>query len=348
MSDTVVYMTDPEARYVSLVKRGANRTPFRIVKEQKETGMKIIQRIVAKKGTDVEAIKSAVGDEAAKALNLSEPKSAGDFTVYAQHPEEAFKTDSLEVVSLSDDNSVICLCGEMVEKSEGFVSKLLAKKSELNGIEVPASLRPLDAEVLKARLEESVYAELDAMVGGIHSILRQSEGKASEKLQMCRSLCDNFIASVEMAFSTMKADDTVLHRPKQGCKSDGENPETKPEKKPDKQPEPKEKAKTDDKGATPESQPDASLPNRLTKLEASVKEQQALFEKLRAEISKSQNDALESMKEGISELVGRVSKMEKAPAAPVSDHADSGKPEGVAKSQKSENVFAGLFGDLKR
>ena len=45
----IVYLTEPEAHFVSLVKRGVNRTPLHIAKQDKETAsQRSIQRITAK------------------------------------------------------------------------------------------------------------------------------------------------------------------------------------------------------------------------------------------------------------------------------------------------------------
>ena len=85
----IVYFKEPEAHFVSLVKRGANRTPFHIAKQETEP-MKIIHCIIAKKGTDADAIKAAVGEETSQLLKLDAPTESGAFTVYEQHKAEAF------------------------------------------------------------------------------------------------------------------------------------------------------------------------------------------------------------------------------------------------------------------
>lgn len=339
MHETVVYMTDPEARFVSLVKRGANRTPFRIVKQQKELDMKVIQRIVAKKGTDVAVIKSAVGEEAAGVLNLSEPKEAGAFVLYDQHPEDAFKADSLDVVSLSEDNSVICLCGELVEKSEGFVSKLLSRKQAVKGVEVPDELERMNATVLKAALADSLWPELDALGNGIHNILTQSEGKASDKVKMCRTLCDNFIASLEVAASAMKSDDFALVKPETAEPTTEQPEQAEPAEKTD-APEDKEPANP----AEPTEQAEKSA-----EPEAPVESPEAKLMAALAAVEKASKEETAELKKTLDALLERVAKMEKAPATVVTSHEDSGKAGGQETTKKSEkSVFAGLFGDLHR
>lgn len=206
--DVVVYMTEPVARFVSLVKRGANRTPFHIVKHQKETAtMKIIQRIVAKKGVDAEAIKAAVGEEASTALNLSAPVESGAFAVYDQHPEDAFKSDSMSVVSLSDDKSIIAICGEMIEKSEGFVEKLFAKKSQQQGVSISDDVQPMDMEVLKADMGSAVWEEFYNMCDAVRGILGQSASEGKAKAELIKSVTDNFLKSVKTAVAVSKSED---------------------------------------------------------------------------------------------------------------------------------------------
>lgn len=359
--DKVVYMTNPEANYVSLVKRGANRTPFRIVKMQKEKGMKVIQRIVAKKGTDVEAIKSAVGDEAAAALQLQSPQEAGAFTVYEQHPESAFKSDELEVVSLSEDNAILALCGEMAEKSDGFsISKLLTKKSQTKVVEVPDMLEAVNQDVLKSDLSDVLWRECDALSAAVHGILAQASGETGKKVDMVKTIFNNFIASLETAASIAKSDDFVLPEKKQeteipdqpeqteksekACedKKSGEEKECK-EKKKDKAEGEEDSKACDNKKKEEQKQEDA------VKAEIGEIRQDALIEKTAGEVLGKIQPSLDKMAEQLASLGQTIEKMQKAPAGKVYSLEENGPDLQVNKSQKSvQNVFAGCFGDLRR
>ena len=347
---TVVYMTEPEARFVSLVKRGANRTPFRIVKHQKEKGMKIIQRIVTRKGTDVAAVKAAVGSEAAEALNLFAPQDSGAFTLYEQHPENAFKADSLDVIALSDDNSIICVCGEMAEKSEGFsISRLLAKKEQRKCVEVPDSISPIAADVLKSSLSDDLWKELDAVHTGINSILAQSEGEAGKKVEMVRELCDNFIASLETAISIMKSEDFAPKVEGAQASEGAGDSEQKSETTSGgnsclrssggaEQSEASQKSAGQEQahGEIDEAFVAGTAARVLTEIRPQIDE-----------IFKSQSSVLEELKLQLGRLGESVAKMEKAPAGVVPSHEDSCAGGNVVKAEAA-NVFSGCFGNLGR
>lgn len=345
--DVVVYMTDPEAHYVSLVKRGANKTPFRIVKQQKENSMKIIQRLVVKKGTDVSAIQAAVGEEAAKALQFDVPKEAGAFTEYVQQPEEAFKADTLGVISLADDNSILALCGEMVEKSEGFsISKLLTKKSQKKVVEVPDTQEEMKAEVLKSCLSDNMWREMDALCSGINAILSQETGENGKRLEMVRTLCENFIATLEVTVSVLKTDE-INARPTEPVAQEASQPETQETvaEKPEEQENPEtvaQETKEDSAEKQAEPNPEEAEKQEKAKLDALVElASKAACEQL--------GKPLDEMSKKIAELGEAVSKMQKLPGQVVSSHEESGTPVKAQKSQDDiQSVFAGCFGRIGR
>lgn len=333
-SGVVVYMTEPEVRYVSLVKRGANRTPFRIAKQQEERGMKIIQRIVAKKGTDVAAIKSAVGEEAAGALNFSSPVNAGAYDLYVQHPAEAFKSDDFSVVALTDDNTVLGVCGELVEKSDGFVSKLLSGKSRTKGVEIPEDVAPVDADVLKADLSGALWSELDALCSGLRGVLGQEAGENVEKVLMAERLCDNFMKTLKTTAEVLKSEDFGA-APAQKLETVQANLKKEPAEKRDASPAP-----SGEGSEAKESAEDAEKA-LVSKVADAVLE---TLQAREAEARKAQDD----LQKAVSELTEAVSKMQKAPAGVVGSLEDSGVPPAAGQVLKSDNVFAGCFGDIRR
>ncbi len=351
----VVYLTEPEAHFVSLVKRGANRTPFHIAKQDKETEpMKIIHRIIAKKGTDEAAIKAAVGEEASQLLKLDAPVESGAFTVYEQHKAEAFKAESLEVVSLADDNSIICLCGELAKKSEGFISKLLDKKEEKAGVEVPESMKAVKAEVLKGDFEWILFDELHAMGDAISGILGQQSSEQTDKVALIRAICDNFLKSLDTAMQVTKSD-VFLPPKKEADVKEEDNTET-------------EKSEGNDMNLDLEDKK-VKQPEDSKKSEDAVKEEKAEVptdeakkaEETPAEVEKSEQpkdetaEALTAMKASFEEMGKQLEAMKseldalkKAPASAVQSHADNPIPAQKSESKKSDNVFAGVFGTFSR
>jgi hypothetical protein len=149
----VVFLTNPEPHFVSLVNRGANQEPWIVVKEQKEDNMavrKVLQAIVVPNGTDEDLIRSVIGDE----INLQVSKTQGEFTSYELVPREACKADSFELVFLSEENETIKgLAAEIIaEKSEGFFKKLFKPEKK--------QIFELDMDTIKRDFSEEQKKEL--------------------------------------------------------------------------------------------------------------------------------------------------------------------------------------------
>lgn len=297
--------------------------------------MKIIQRIVARKGTDVEALKAAVGEDAASVLDFSKPREAGAFSVYDQHPENAVKADTQEVVSLADDNSILCICGEPEEKSEGFsISKLLARKTQLKAVEVPANIESLPQDVLKSDMSDALWSECNALTDGLRGILAQKAGENGDKIKMVGILFDNFMATLKEVSAIMKSDE--FDAPKQ---------DTQPAQEPVQEQVTPEAAHE----TVEEKSVDTVKEEKTQESEKSVDEQPVEKSQAPSTEVAELRAMLESQNEKITALTDLVQKMQKAPAQVVSAHEDDGPKVPAAKSQDNiQNVFAGVFGDLRR
>ena len=346
--DTIVLLTDPQASFVSLVKRGANKTPFKIVKQEKTT-MKIIQRIVTRKGVTPESISEAVMPDAADALNLKAPQESGAFVQYVQHPEDAFKSDSLEVVDLSGDRSILAICGELAQKSEGFVSKLLARKSNEKGVEVPDTIERVDAEILKSDLSGLVWTELDALYNGIRGILCQASSEGSSKKQLAQTMCDNFLKSMDVAISVSKSDEFVAPSDKSVETAEAASEPVAKADDAEATAEEVAKSQTDDEPGEASAPPAATaqIEDVVTKAVKEAVEQ----------VTKSQADLVEEavkpLREALAAANETIEKMQRTPSGIVADTSHDGLCS-VAKSEKDKKckqkadstVFAGCFGQI--
>ncbi len=346
--DTIVLLTDPQASFVSLVKRGANKTPFKIVKQEKTT-MKIIQRIVTRKGVTPESISEAVMPDAADALNLKAPQESGAFVQYVQHPEDAFKSDSLEVVDISGDRSILAICGELAQKSEGFVSKLLARKSNEKGVEVPDTIERVDAEILKSDMSGLVWTELDALYNGIRGILCQASSEGSSKKQLAQTMCDNFLKSMDVAISVSKSDEFVAPSDKSVETAEAAS---EPVAKAD---DAEATAEEVDKSQTDDEPGEASAPPAAT---AQIEDVVAKAVKEAVEqVTKSQADIVEEavkpLRDALAAANETIEKMQRAPSGVVADTSHDGlcsvtkaEQDKKCKQKADSTVFAGCFGRI--
>ena len=148
----VAFMVDPEARFVSLVKRGANQIPFRIVKEQKP--MKVLQSLIVPKGTEKDAIKGILGTELEDVVKFDKEVEKGGLVSYEQIPRASFKEDSVEMVTLNEEKGIVGIQGEMVEKADSLfkeesfdVSRATSTQAIelLNSIEIKTAQNALPA-----------------------------------------------------------------------------------------------------------------------------------------------------------------------------------------------------------
>jgi hypothetical protein len=317
----IVFMYDPQApRFVSLVKRGANQTPFRVVKNAKEDQVKVVQSIIATKGTGVEVIKTALGQDIAGVAKLENPVEAAGFVTFEQMPREAFKADTFQLVSLTADKSILGLQGELVEKSEGFVAKLFKPAEKSQVISVPEDTPVVSVETYKSALSNEMWEETDALYNIIRGALSQEQGSSEQKLSTVRTAMNNFIASLEMALVVMKC--ARFDKPED--KSAALKKEDAPKQEP-------AKAESDNT-AKAQDQP---------KVDAD-----AIAEQAAQKAEQKMAEALKPFAETLKTLSEEVAKMQKAPASVVTDRTDDGVPASKSARKSETSVFKGIFGSL--
>jgi hypothetical protein len=203
----------PDTRFVSLVRYGANGIPFNVVKNEKIKNeddfmpMKVLQAVVTTSGITDEVVKSAFNEEVRDAVNLKAPKTFGSFISYEQAPRESFKSESLEVVALNDDQTIFGIQGELTEQSNGLVSKLFKKptqKSEYIGMSDADAA--ISQEVLKSRLSSVLWEERSALRDLIDGVFGQEKGDVEQKIAIVELGMANFLESVRTAVETLKCE----------------------------------------------------------------------------------------------------------------------------------------------
>ena len=304
--------------------------------------IKILQSIVARKGTEVEAIKTALGEGVSDIAKLDAPVESGAMVQFEQMPRDAFKADSFEVVALKSDNSILAIQGELSEpvSEDGFITKMFKKPVKKSQIMMESDLEVLPTEALKSQLSSVLYDEVYSLNDAIRGIIGQEEGSGSEKVAMVRAVLSNFTAALETAMVTLKCDklDPPAEEDKEAKKSDPD-PATVPDEnlapKPDPDPAPDGDPAPDEPAA--EKSEEGSEPPAVD-IAAIVKE---TVEKTAEALKPFLADQIKTVDAKLSTVQEEVQKMQKTPATVVSDHADDGTV--TKKSQKDASVFSGLF-----
>jgi hypothetical protein len=296
--------------------------------------MKVLQSIVARTGTDVEAIKAAFEPDVQEALCLTAPSESGRFIVYEQGPREAFKSDSLEVVVLKDDNSLLGIQGELLEPEQSFIVRAAnlfkAKKQEKYiGTDDGA---PIEADVLKSRLSNEMWAEIAALRDALSGILEQQCGSSQSKVDMCKTVCQNFLASLEFAVTALKCDSFDFASFREASPPADQQAEKQAEK------------SVEAPASDPVSAPVSPAPESPAVIDADAVVAKATEEALKV-VKTIVDAAIKPLADTVKSVQEEVVKMQKAPTSTVRSSADDELP--VQKGEK-DSVFAGCFGNLAR
>ncbi len=181
IEDVVVFMTNPEVKFVSLVKHAANRMPFKILKHDKggNTMKGTVQAVFLKKGLPEERLV-----ELRKEFVLDTKADSDDeaqYDVYIQQPKEDFKEESLTVLKPKDEDDIYYIVGTLKKDEKDPVTK--------EGTEVTLS---------------DLYSALYAMADTVSGVLRQENGTASFKRKTVLQSIDNFRSFAEAVLKTIK------------------------------------------------------------------------------------------------------------------------------------------------
>ena len=181
----VVFMVDPTVDFVSLVKHGANRAPFKILKSKGGSKMnKVLQAILIRHGMP--------DDEVQKALEGMETKNVEKFDSYdsyIQVPMDQFKPESMAVVKA--DDGVYSIFGELSEGSEKGKVVMDAKQA-------------VDYATM-----DSLYSELYAMADIVSGAMRQENAETSFRADTILKAIDNFRAYAEVVLQNISEQKAV-------------------------------------------------------------------------------------------------------------------------------------------
>jgi hypothetical protein len=351
----VVFMVDPEAHFVSLVSRGANQIPFRVVKiqdKQRRGTMKILQSIIAPAETSEDTIKEVLGEELADRVKFDTKAERGKFVSYEQMPREVFKEDSYELVVLDEEKGIRGLQA-VAKEDEGLMPKLFKRTKKVEAIEVDAPAE--DQEAMKNQFSEAVMDEIWKLENAVAGILAQEKGEPKAKLKAVKMVLGNFQSFLEEVLAVTKEDKLEISLEKKEEEKEDE-PAEKAEKE-EKTDEPKEDSPKEDKEAPAEEGKEAD--EKEEKSDGPSEKEDAPKEdapkeddapSVKEEVAAAINDALAPLKEMIENatkeskaVADRIEKVEKSIPMVIQSRADD-ESEPAKKTEKSEKgTFSGTL-----
>lgn len=185
----VDFLKEPEVTFVSLVRHGANNTPFRVVKGNKGGDMnKVVQAIRVLKDREVD-LESLVGKEFRRDTVVED----GNYVIYEQVAKSACDLGTKAVVALDTEKHVYAITYNL----------LADKKSNAVVVQPPSTV------VLKENVKEldswDVWQEMYAMMDLISGSMSQSNMKDTDMEKVVLLAIDNFRSFCETIFSETKS-----------------------------------------------------------------------------------------------------------------------------------------------
>jgi hypothetical protein len=327
IEDTVVFMTQPDVQFVSLVKHGANRTPFKVLKHEKEdsTMKKVVQSILVKNDLPKEQIE--------KALEGMSKKSATSFKTFTSYPQ------------LSLDR---CADGSFMTTKHSDIEGVYVILADLKEGESEKGTLQMDAkEAIDYATLDNLYTELYAMADVVSGAMRQESAGVEFRKTTILTAIENFRNFAEVTLSSMdseKADTFIdpknhpnllfpfIKTEKADAKDDDLSDEEKAKAKADE--EAKAKADADASTPTPEdtdTKTDPLVVTALTNLATSLTN-------FGEQITSSLKDVKEEIKTSNETLKAEISEIANTTVASKTETEEDN-----VDTKKKEGVFGGVL-----
>lgn len=188
IEDEVVFMVDPNVEFVSLVKHGANRAPFKVLKEEKtkeDSNMnKVVQSVLVSNSLSDEDIAKAL-----EGIDKRNEKKYSSFTAYPQVSIEKVNAESVVVVKHEEVDGIYFVLGDLAEGA-----------TETGTLMVDAK-QAVDYATL-----DNLYSELYAMADVVGGAMRQENADAEFRKTTILKAIENFKSFAEVVLESLSAE----------------------------------------------------------------------------------------------------------------------------------------------
>lgn len=362
----VSFMSNADPKFVSLVRNGANRTPFQVIKSEDKGGVNVSTRnvvhsIIAAKGETLESIAAIQGNEWLADATKDDSGQFGEFTSYTQLSVEKFDDSTMALLQLEGGAGHV-LVGALKADATGVENPLMISAAQAEKAEEmpksPLSYTMDATEQMANAFKDQFYGELWDMEDAVTALLWQSATDPAARKAAVLAAIDGFRNFVELGLTAAGAEKIEVQK------------QEKPAKKADPTP-----AATPVEGGAAEKGESNDMGNDLF----ATKEEMATFitetvtaaagPAVKAELAgilggtaeKSEKTDLEKLTDTVTALAGTVEKMgeklsgvaEKSEQLVTPPAGNDPAPESVttarqpAEKAESTSVFAGMFEGAK-
>lgn len=202
----VIMMTDPDAEFVSLVRHGANRMPFRVVKTAEKGGdtsvIFAVHSILLPTGVKLDTLSAQEGKQWLAEARVDKAQQHDDYQKLVQTEMKDFDPASMQMVSLGDGALAI------VGKLQRDVPNALTVGVEVSKALPPAPIdAPMESEAitLAPSFRDVMERELDGMLSVIYGVLKQATGDTKKRKSSILGAVDNFKTFLSTALDSIGA-----------------------------------------------------------------------------------------------------------------------------------------------
>ena len=196
---------DPE--FVSLVRHGANRTPFRVVKsEEGVDAMMFVQSILVPKSVDLDKLASKEGLAWLSKAKISNKEEFDDIVKFQQMPVSKFEKD-LNMIKL-DPSGVYAITGKLISKEDAtealtFEPKKASKMMAVSGSPADAPVAEVERKPYVVSFKEMFEVELDNFLSVVRGTLNQSGVTPEKRKKTVMSALDGFKSFLTVALDAV-------------------------------------------------------------------------------------------------------------------------------------------------
>ena len=332
IEDEVVFMVDPTVEFVSLVKYGANRAPFKVIKNEKkkeESDMnKVVQSVLVRNDLSDEAITKAL-----EGIDRRDKKEFSTFTAYPQVSIHKCNEESLIVQKHEEQDGIFFVLGDLAEGT-----------GESGTLQVDVK------EAVDYATMDNLYSELYAMADVVGGAMRQENADADFRKTTILTTIDNFRAFAEVVLENLSSEKLakgvdvkdhpdlvvdILHAVKQEEESEEEDKEKDTEES-----EGEESAAKDDSSDESEDRPNLDFNEVITQFNESLNN---FGSQLIDSITSTMKEAAENNKKTVEAVNAVVEKMEEAQNTVVTTKAEHEEEDTGSTMSQSDRLFKGTF-----
>jgi len=171
----VTFLSDAELNFVSLVRHGANRSPFRVIKKEKGGAKQmVVQSILIPKDVSLEELSKVEGCEWVVEAKEDKKEEFDTYDKYIQIDEKKFDRSTLQLKKL-DSKGTFAMVGSLVDNgTKGDVLTVPNQKADIPIAPMDAPVAEMEGPAFVLTFRDMFDRELSSFLDVVRGSMSQS------------------------------------------------------------------------------------------------------------------------------------------------------------------------------